>query len=185
MSAPLSTWIFGPIASGKTELISQLPRENIKIVQADAELERRADAAGLHLDVANYNDAERALFAKLRHEATSKIWAQVPRWREQRESLFFETTGDKPDLFQHEIEAGHAAGYRTLGLGLQSSLEQCLARNRARRRVLSPETVTASWHTFERLRLDGIYQRLFAQDELHISADVKILIESAMQWLTL
>ena len=180
---PFAIWIFGPIASGKSELISRLPLEKFKVVQADAELERLAEAAGLHLQVEKYDEAERALFESLRKEATTKIWDQVSEWREQREDLVFETTGDKADLFRGEIEAGHARNYRTLGCGLQVPLERCLASNRNRRRVLSPETVTASWHAFERYLSDGTYERLFEHDELLISADAEVLTAFATGWL--
>ncbi len=182
MRTPLSVWIFGPIASGKSRLISRLSPENFKVVQADAELERRVAEAGLHLEVEKYDAREQALFQATRNRVTAELWARIPPWREQREDIIFETTGDKPNLFRGEIEAGHARGYRTLGCGLEVSLEQCLANNRSRRRILSRETVSASWQAFERYRADGTYERLLEQDELLISADAGALAAFARAW---
>lgn len=183
MKVPLAIWIFGPIGSGKSELLARLPLAGFQRVQADDELERHMLAQGLKLDVSQHGERERREFRDLRAEVTLELWGKVPGWREEGRDLAFETTGDKPPLFQIEIEAGRAQGYHTLGCGLHMPLADCLARNRQRPRVLSDGAVSASWHAFERFTADGTYARLFAAEELVLTDDLDYAAEFVGAWL--
>jgi hypothetical protein len=55
--------------------------------------------------------------------------------------------------------------------------------NRERRRILSAETVSASWQAFERSCSDGTFRRIFERDELLISANPEELAAFAKPWL--
>src|SRR5947207_11964782 len=58
----LGLWIFGPIGSGKSHVLSRLPLEDFERVDQDAELERLLRAAGLPLDTRTYDAAQSAEF---------------------------------------------------------------------------------------------------------------------------
>ncbi|MBS0659787.1 MAG: hypothetical protein JSR82_16220 [Verrucomicrobia bacterium] len=183
MKAPLALWIFGPIGSGKSDLLERLPLAGFQRVQADDELERRMQAQGLKLAVADHGDRERREFRELRAQVTLELWGRVPGWRQEGRNLAFETTGDKPPVFQIEIEAGRELGYHSLGCGLRTPLADCLARNRQRPRVLADAAVQASWAAFERSVADGTYARLFAAEELILTADFDEADAFVRAWL--
>lgn len=183
MKAPLALWIFGPIGSGKSDLLERLPLADFQRVQADVELERQMQATGLRLAVAEHGERERREFREMRAKVTLELWGRVPGWRQEGRHLAFETTGDKPPVFQVEIEAGRALGYHSLGCGLRTSLADCLARNRQRPRILSDAVVQASWNAFERFTGDGTYARLFAAEELILTDDFAEAEAFVRSWL--
>src|SRR5690349_6737401 len=107
----LALWIFGPIGSGKSHVMSRLPLEHFTEVVQDAELERTLRAAGLPLDTRRHNAGQREEFRRIRQRVITDLWNAVPAWRKEGRNLVFETTGNKPALFRTEVEAGRAAGY--------------------------------------------------------------------------
>ena len=127
--------MIGPVAAGKSTLVARAGFA--EVIDQDAELERMIG-----------NDWSR--LAELRPLATARTWARVPLLRAARTPLVIEVTGDKPELLAAEVSAGHAAGYVEVGVGLRRPLDVCLARNRARARVLPDGLVVATWHAFER-----------------------------------
>ena len=132
----LAIWVIGPAGAGKSRLVASAHPRNV--VDQDAELERLVTGP---YDWPN--------LGPLRRLATERAWSRVPALRAAGEPIVFETTGDKPELLAVEVAAGHAAGYREIGVGLRVPLEVCLARNRARARVLPDDVVIATWHAFE------------------------------------
>jgi hypothetical protein len=179
----LAIWVFGPIGAGKTSLLARFPLGGFRRVDQDAELEKEMRAAGMPPDMRSYTVEERARLARLREEVARALWAQVPAWREAGENLCFETTGDKPHLFEAELIGGRRHGYRSLGCGLRCSLEDCLAHNRSRTRVLPDRIVEASWEAFERFCGDGSYSRIFAEERMEIFDDPDSAAEFLGKWI--
>jgi hypothetical protein len=181
----LAIWVFGPIGAGKTRLLSKLPLRGFRRIDQDAELEKEMRAAGMSSDIRGYTDAERDRFLRLREQVARTLWDQVPTWRDAGENLCFETTGDKPHLFEAELIEGRRHHYRSFGCGLRCSLEDCLAQNRTRTRVLPDELVEASWQAFERFRADGSYTRIFRNDRLEFCDDQNAAAELIQTWMEL
>jgi len=153
-------WLVGPPASGKSRIAACLAPLGFHRVDQDARFEAALREDGRALDVRA--DYDRAM--ALRRAVTDAIWAEVPGWRAEGRPLLFETTGDKPPLFSVEIERLRADGYRLAALLVRRPLHECLARNRARERVLPDGVVERAWAKFERNLADGVYARMFAGD---------------------
>jgi GTPase SAR1 family protein len=102
---PLAIWVFGPVGAGKSLLISRLPLDAFRIVDQDALLEEELARRGLCLDATQHTATERTQFQSIRRQVAAALWNQVPVWRKEGINLCFETTGDKPHLFEAELIA--------------------------------------------------------------------------------
>lgn len=178
---PLALWIIGPIGAGKSHMLARLAPASWRIVDQDAELERRLEEHGVPLDTRTHDLLQAALFARLRQEVIDHLWQQVIEWRHRGISLAIETTGNKPPLLRAEVAAGSVLGYLNLGVGLCRPLELCLARNRARRRVLADEMVRSTWDDFERFLRDGVYAEIFGAEAFYL--DVSGDVAAVQSWL--
>ncbi len=180
---PLAIWVFGPVGAGKSLLISRLPLDAFRIVDQDALLEEELARRGLCLDATQHTATERTQFQSIRRQVAAALWNQVPVWRKEGINLCFETTGDKPHLFEAELIANRNRGYQTLGCALNIPLDKCLAQNRVRSRVLSDETVAASWTAFQNYLATDVYSRLFAGENLEICTSVPDAEITVTSWL--
>jgi|GEM_PF-5107609 len=179
----LALWIFGPIGSGKSHVMSQLPLEHFTEVVQDAEVERLLRTAGLPLDTRRHDASQRDEFRRTRQRVIARLWDMVPVWREAGRNLVFETTGNKPTLFRAEVEAGRAAGYHTLACALRVPLSVCRQQNQTRERVLEDAIVEDTWREFERFLADGTYADIFAGSRLEICESTEAAVHAAQRWL--
>jgi predicted kinase len=183
LKAPLALWVFGPVASGKSRVLSHLPLDDFHLVDQDARLERELHARGWHARTAEYDAAQQAEFARLRAEVAQALWDKVPNWRAARENIAFETTGNKPHLFKIEIEAGHLYGYDTLACALRCPLARCLEQNARRSRVLPDHVVRETWEAFEHALSEGVYGKMLAAEQYHVCNTPEEAVSLAAAWL--
>ena len=177
-SQPIALWIIGPAASGK----SSLPRPgDFAVVDQDRELESLMVAQGLPLDTRTHDAGQAAAFASLRAMASDRAWERVHELRRLRQSIAFETTGDKPSLLKDEVELNNHVGYLNLGVGLHVELAECLERNRRRLRVLPDHVVNRSWHIFESYVAAGVYEAILGVNRF-ITSD-KLTITDIATWI--
>jgi predicted kinase len=162
----IALWVIGPTGSGKSTLIARTLPRPFRIVDQDSELERQALSRGLSLDGRAHDAAEAAAFGALRAWVAEEVWSQVPRWRVEGAPIAFQTTGDKPHLLQHEVDAGRAAGYRNLAIALRVPEEICMRRNRQRSRVVADAVVMRTVNDFERNLREGVYRSMFGPGAL-------------------
>jgi predicted kinase len=158
---PVALWMIGPVGSGKSTHISDL--KGFAIVDQDIELERLLKSSGLSLDTREYDSDQAARFTALRAEASDRTWKLVPELRRRGQSIVFETSGNKPWLLAKEVELNRQAGYDNLGVGVWCSLEDCLARNRNRSRVLPDAVVRDTWKAFHQYLDAGVYDQIFGE----------------------
>jgi len=158
---PVALWMIGPVGSGKSTQISDL--KGFTVVDQDIELERLLKSSGLPLDTREYDSDQAARFAALRAEASDRTWKIVPELRRRGQSIVFETSGNKPWLLAKEVELNQQAGYDNLGVGVCCPLEDCLAQNRNRSRVLPDAVVRNTWEAFHHYFYAGVYDQIFGE----------------------
>jgi hypothetical protein len=168
--AGIALWVLGPVGSGKSSILARLPA-GFQLLDQDVPLEREMSRHGLPLDTRTHDERQAAAFAAIRHQMATLIWNEVVIWRSRRLPIAFQVTGNKPQLLQAEVYADRAAGYVSLGLGLNTPLATCLQRNRARRRILSDEVVESTWHAFDTNLETRIYQQIFGAERFRLTDD--------------
>jgi hypothetical protein len=166
MAKPVALWFLGPPGSGKSFAIARLA--GWQIVSQDQELERLLAEHRLPLDTRMYTPAMAAQFTELRAQASVQTWNEVPDLRRSGQPIVYESTGDKPTLLAVELEHDRQAGYLSLGIGVDGTLEDCLRGNRQRRRVLPEVVVSDAWHTFQQHLADGTYPALFGEQNFRL-----------------
>ena len=180
---PRALWIFGPVGSGKSRLLSRLSLNRFQRIDQDAALEKSLRDRGAALNLASYPEQKVAELHQLRAQIAAELWNKVPEWRRRGNDLVYETTGNKPHLFRIEVGLDQAHGYRILGIGIRSRLEQCLTRNAGRERVLSDAVVRETWNAFAEADRSGIYAQIFSSAELLLTEDAETALTVAEDWL--